>query len=113
MYDVGIMGNGALAGLVAITSGTSTVYPWAAIIIGLVAGALYCAGSRASIAMHVRGSSALRPSFWCHPVKAARMTQCISQSIKLHRRSFTTSGWLPIVGEESVLCASGVVPKNA
>jgi hypothetical protein len=53
VYDVGIMGNGALAGLVAITSGTSTVYPWAAVIIGLVAGALYCAGSRTSIALHV------------------------------------------------------------
>ena len=64
MYDVGIMGNGALAGLVAITSGTSTVYPWAAIIIGLVAGALYCAGSRASIAMHVSSTCPCRPP-WC------------------------------------------------
>ena len=54
MYDVGVMGNGALAGLVAITSGTSTLYPWAAIIVGLVAGALYCLGSRASIWMKVR-----------------------------------------------------------
>lgn len=54
MYDVGIMGNGALAGLVAITSGTSTVYPWAAIIIGLVAGALYVLGSKCSIWLKVR-----------------------------------------------------------
>lgn len=53
MYDVGMMGNGALAGLVAITSGTSTVYPWAAIIIGLVAGALYILGSRVSVMLRV------------------------------------------------------------
>ena len=53
MYDVGVMGNGALAGLVAITSGTSTLYPWAAIIVGFIAGALYCLGSRASIFMKV------------------------------------------------------------
>ena len=53
VYDVGMMGNGALAGLVAITSGTSTVYPWAAIIIGLVAGALYILGSKVSIWLKV------------------------------------------------------------
>ena len=43
-------GNGTLAGLVAITSPCSTVYPWAAIIIGGVSGVLYCIGSE------VRGS---------------------------------------------------------
>lgn len=53
MYDVGVMGNGALAGLVAITSGTSTVYPWGAIIIGLIAGALYVFASRVSIMLKV------------------------------------------------------------
>lgn len=51
VYDVGMMGNGALAGLVAITSGTSTIEPWGAIIVGLVAGALYCLGSQVSIWM--------------------------------------------------------------
>ena len=44
-YDLMAFGNGTLAGLVAITSPCSTVYPWAAIIIGGVSGVLYCIGS--------------------------------------------------------------------
>ncbi len=59
VYDVGMMGNGALAGLVAITSGTSTIEPWGSIIVGLVAGALYCLGSQCSIWMKVRGATQL------------------------------------------------------
>ena len=48
------MGNGALAGLVAITSGTSTIEPWGAIIVGFVAGALYILGSKCSVWFKVR-----------------------------------------------------------
>ena len=54
MYDVGVMGNGALAGLVAITSGTSTIYPWGAIIVGGIAGSLYVFASWMSIKLKVR-----------------------------------------------------------
>ncbi len=52
-YDVGVMGNGCLAGLVAITAGCSTVYPWGAVGVGAVAGFLYVLGSRVSIALRV------------------------------------------------------------
>lgn len=52
-YDVGVMGNGALAGLVAITSGCSTIYPWGAIAVGAVAGFTYVLGSRVSILLKV------------------------------------------------------------
>ncbi|KAK9856103.1 hypothetical protein WJX84_006690 [Apatococcus fuscideae] len=38
VYDVGKMGNGALCGLAAITASCAVVHPWAAIVIGLVAG---------------------------------------------------------------------------
>jgi ammonia channel protein AmtB len=45
-YDLMTMGNGALAGLVAITAPCSTIEPWAALIVGFVAGILYCIGSK-------------------------------------------------------------------
>ena len=48
-----VMGNGALAGLVAITAGCSVIYPWGAIIVGIIAGMLYCLGSYVSIKLHV------------------------------------------------------------
>lgn len=38
VYDVGKMGNGALCGLAAITGSCAVIHPWAAIVIGLVAG---------------------------------------------------------------------------
>ena len=41
--DVGITANGALAGLVGITAGCAYVPPWAAVVIGAVAGALVIA----------------------------------------------------------------------
>ena len=53
-YDVGVMGNGALAGLVAITSGCSTIYPWGSVIVGFVAGILYVTGSIVSVMLKVR-----------------------------------------------------------
>jgi Amt family ammonium transporter len=36
--DIGMAGNGAIAALVAITAGSGYVMPWAAVIIGLIAG---------------------------------------------------------------------------
>ena len=49
-----VMGNGALAGLVAITAGCSTIYPWGAILVGGFAGVLYNIASIISIKLHVR-----------------------------------------------------------
>ena len=53
MYGVENMGNGALAGLAAITASCNVVYPWAAIAIGSIAGAIYTAASKLSIKMRL------------------------------------------------------------
>jgi Amt family ammonium transporter len=45
--------NGALSGLVAITSGCGVVEPWAAVVIGVVAGWLYIYSSNLLIRLHI------------------------------------------------------------
>lgn len=46
VWDLIIAGNGALAGLVAITGNCNVVQTWAAFVIGLVGGAVYYAASK-------------------------------------------------------------------
>ena len=71
VYDVMVMGNGVLAGLVAITAPCAVVWPWAAIIIGLVAGVIYTFASMVSIIVRVRSQQSLAlcadPAFPRHP----------------------------------------------
>jgi Amt family ammonium transporter len=45
--------NGALSGLVAITSGCAVVQPWAAVVIGLIAGWMYLVGSHILIKLRL------------------------------------------------------------
>ena len=45
-YDLGYTMNGCLTGLVAITAGCATVDTWAAVVIGIIAGWVYLAGSK-------------------------------------------------------------------
>jgi Amt family ammonium transporter len=46
IFDLKMAMNGSLAGLVAITGGAGVVEPWAAIVIGAVAGLLYLGGTQ-------------------------------------------------------------------
>jgi Amt family ammonium transporter len=46
MYDTTATMNGVLTGLVAITAPCGSVYPWAAFVIGIVAGWFYLLGSK-------------------------------------------------------------------
>lgn len=55
-WDIMAMGNSTLAGLVAITAGTSVVYPWAAIVIGIIAGIIYPLASRLMVLLKVSPS---------------------------------------------------------
>jgi Amt family ammonium transporter len=52
-YDLTMAMNGCLAGLVGITAGCSVVTPWAAVIIGIVAGWVYYGFSKFLIAMKI------------------------------------------------------------
>lgn len=52
-YDLTMAMNGCLGGLVAITAGCSVVYPWAAVIIGIVGGFVYYGFSKFLIKMKI------------------------------------------------------------
>lgn len=52
VFDLTSSMNGSLAGLVAITAGSGFVEPWAAILIGVAAGALYVGAS--NLLIHLR-----------------------------------------------------------
>lgn len=47
------MGNGILAGLVAITAPCDAVEPWAAVCIGTIGGFIYCFFSKFILAMNI------------------------------------------------------------
>jgi len=53
VWDLGACCNGVLAGLVSITAGCSTVDPWAAIVIGLLGGAIYVGASNLMLMLKI------------------------------------------------------------
>lgn len=45
IYDLRMAMNGSLAGLASITAGCGVMEPWAAVVVGLLAGVLYVGAS--------------------------------------------------------------------
>lgn len=52
-YDIAALCNGVLGGLVSITGACNNVQPWAAFLIGMIGGVVYCAGARLCIKLNV------------------------------------------------------------
>ena len=50
-YSIGAMCNGVLAGLVAVTAPCGNIYPWAAVIIGIIGGCFYTCFSKLVVHM--------------------------------------------------------------
>mmetsp|Transcript_4361 Transcript_4361/g.5676 ORF Transcript_4361/g.5676 Transcript_4361/m.5676 type:complete len:483 (-) Transcript_4361:653-2101(-) len=55
-YDLTMTMNGALAGLVGVTGGCAVFEPWAALVVGLVSGVVYCLGSYLLIKLKIDDS---------------------------------------------------------
>ena len=53
VYDLTAAMNGALGGLVAITAGCAVVQPWAAVVIGALAGPTYLCASNGLLKLHI------------------------------------------------------------
>ena len=67
-FDLTYAMNGTLSGLVAITAGCAVVEPWAAVLIGFIAGLLYIGGSKGILKLRLDDAVDAIP---CHLINGA------------------------------------------
>jgi len=99
-YDVTCAMNGVLAGLVAITAGCSVVDPWAAVVIGIIAGWVYLAFSKFLLMMKIDDAVDAVPVHF-----ANGMWGCIA--VGLFARPECVSGAYSITAKEGGLFYGG------
>jgi Amt family ammonium transporter len=84
-YDLTYTMNGALAGLVAITAGCGVVEPWAAIIIGCVAGFLYLFSSWTLIWYRLDDAVDAVPVHFVNGIWGLISTGCFASPLRLEQ----------------------------
>ncbi len=98
--DVGMIGNGAIAALVAITAPSGYVEPWAAIVIGAVAGTIVVVAIRSLTRSSTIRSAVSPPTVWRG--SGARSPADSSQS----RRWPSSTEWVRVASSTQAACIS-------
>ncbi|GKZ00518.1 hypothetical protein MPSEU_001004200 [Mayamaea pseudoterrestris] len=88
-YDLTMCMNGALGGLVAITSGCATVPAWSAIIIGMVGGWVYILGSKTLIRFKIDDAVDAIPVHFCNGIWGL-----IASGLFSHQDLMATAGYV-------------------
>jgi Amt family ammonium transporter len=104
-YDLTMAMNGALAGLVGITAGCSVVEPWAAVIIGIVAGWVYYGFSKFLISMRIDDAVDAVPVHFANGMWGIIAVGLFASEEKMGVAGYNTEhvGWFYSFGDANLL----------